>query len=72
MAMASDPAGPSRRETIEGVISAELARQARIGARRVDVPALAKAIETAISAAEPETLMGEGKRPEELNATNDD
>jgi hypothetical protein len=73
MAMDSDTDGRSRRETIAGVISAELERQAQQGAIRVDVDALAAAIETAIAAEEPvEALMGEGRHPEELNATNDD
>jgi len=71
MVMASDQA-QGRRAVIENVISAELARQAQAGAMRVDVSALARAIETAISATEPDALAGEGRRPDELNATNDD
>ena len=73
MAMASEIEGPSRRETIAGVISAELERQAQQGAVRVDVDALAAAIETALLSEEPLNAMaGEGTRPEDLNATNDD
>ncbi|WIJ25132.1 hypothetical protein [Devosia sp. RR2S18] len=69
-----DPAiGGSRREIIEDVISAELDRQAQKGATRIDTAALADAIEdaidsTSVSGAPP----AEGKRPQELNATNDD
>ncbi len=72
MAMASDSASPERRGIIAGVIGAELKRQAHDGALRVDVDALAAAIDTALVADEPQADDDEGKRPDELNATNDD
>ena len=81
MATANPAAGEDRRETIAEVISSELDRQAHDGAIRVDVPALAEAIDVAI-AGELDTAGGnsgahaippdEGKRPDELNANNDD
>jgi len=65
--------GAERRSIIAGVIGAELERQAHDGALRVDVDALADAIDTALAAEEPLPADdNEGKRPEELNATNDD
>jgi hypothetical protein len=79
MATDNPGAGEDRRETIAEVISSELDRQAHDGAIRVDVPALAEAIDVAIAAeldpahqagSEPPPL-DEGKRPEELNSTND-
>jgi hypothetical protein len=65
------------RETIAEVISDELDRQAHQGANRIDVPALAEAIEDAISDENHEPAgkgepPQEGKRPDDLNSTNDD
>ena len=60
-----------RKEVLTDVISAELDRQAHEGAHRVDVPALAEAIEAVIEPT-PDAPPAEGKRPEDLNATNDD
>lgn len=57
-----------RRQAIATAISAELERQALAGAARVDVEALASAIEEAL---DPPPPANEGKRPFELNATND-
>ena len=75
MTTLSDMSG-DRRETIAGVISAELDRQAHEGAHRIDVPRLAEAIEAAIEpegGLESETgVPEEGPRPDQLNATNDD
>jgi len=66
-------AADARRTLIEAVIAAELERQAQAGATRIDVPAMAAAIESALAAEEPaEPLLDDGRRPEELNATNDD
>jgi hypothetical protein len=58
-----------RRQAIATAISAELERQALDGAARVDVDALASAIEDAL---DPPPPANEGKHPDELNATNDD
>jgi hypothetical protein len=58
-----------RRQAIATAISAELERQAMAGAGRVDVEALATAIDEAL---DPVAPASEGKRPDELNATNDD
>ncbi|WP_297105957.1 hypothetical protein [uncultured Devosia sp.] len=58
-----------RHEALVTALSAELERQAATGASRIDVEALAKAVEDALDPAPP---MGEGRRPSELNATNDD
>jgi len=57
-----------RRQAITSAIAAELERQARDGAPRVDVEALAEAVDRAL---EPEPPVSEGKRPEDLNADND-
>ena len=66
MAM-DDEAGGARHETIATAITAELERQARDGAVRIDVEALAAAIDKAL-----DPPADEGTRPEDLNATNDD
>jgi hypothetical protein len=58
-----------RRQAIATAISAELERQAMAGAARIDVEALAAAVEEALDPAPP---ASEGRRPSELNATNDD
>jgi hypothetical protein len=58
-----------RREAIRTAINAELQRQALAGAHRVDTEELAAAVEEALDPDEP---VEEGKRPQELNATNDD
>ncbi len=59
--------------TIPSAISDELDRQARAGAIRIDVDAMAVAIDSAID--QPEMTgrqqMRAAKRPEQLNATND-
>ncbi|KRA43136.1 hypothetical protein ASD80_07725 [Devosia sp. Root635] len=58
-----------RRQAIATAIRAELERQAQNGAVRIDVDALAKAIDIALDPSSPD---GEGRHPDELNATNDD
>jgi len=58
-----------RRQAIVTAITAELERQAKDGEPRVDVEALAEAVENAL---QPQPPASEGKRPGELNATNDD
>ena len=66
MAMASEDG--HRRQAIATAITAELERQAKDGELRVNVEAMAEAIEIAL---DPVAPAGEGKRPEDLNATND-
>ncbi|QDZ12516.1 hypothetical protein [Devosia ginsengisoli] len=58
-----------RRQAIATAIKAELERQAQNGAVRIDVEALAEAIDIAL---DPPAPAGEGRHPDELNATNDD
>ncbi|MBJ3785948.1 hypothetical protein [Devosia sediminis] len=58
-----------RRQAIVTALTAELERQAQSGASRIDVEALATAVDGALDPAPP---ASEGKRPSELNATNDD
>lgn len=58
-----------RRQAIATALTAELERQAQTGAARVDIEALAAAVDLALDPAPP---ASEGKRPSELNATNDD
>lgn len=73
MAMDSELEALDRRRTIAAVIAAELERQALVGAMRVDVNALAAAVDTALSAGAPSRpIPDEGRHPDELNATNDD
>jgi hypothetical protein len=67
--MAMDSEAGIRRQAITTTITGELQRQARQGALRIDVEALAEAIELALDPAPP---ANEGRRPQELNATNDD
>lgn len=59
----------NRRQAIVTALSAELERQATTGAVRIDVEALAEAVEMALAPTPP---AAEGHRPSELNATNDD
>jgi hypothetical protein len=58
-----------RRQAIATALTAEVERQAHAGASRIDFDALAEAVDVAL---EPEPPISEGKRPSELNATNDD
>nr|WP_314262384.1 hypothetical protein [uncultured Devosia sp.] len=68
MAMANEDEG-NRRQAIVTAITAELERQAKDGEARVNVDALAEAIDIALEPAPP---IAEGRHPYELNATNDD
>jgi hypothetical protein len=68
METANDPSG-LRHQAITTALAAEIERQAQSGASRIDVEALASAVELALDPAPP---ASEGKRPSELNATNDD
>lgn len=63
----ADPSG-TRHQTLTAAIAAELQRQADSGTLP-DAAALATAVEQALEPALPDD---EGKRPDELNATNDD
>jgi hypothetical protein len=67
--MAMDSESGLRRQAIATAISAELERQALDGASRVDIEALAEAVDVAL---DPVLPVSEGKRPQDLNATNDD
>jgi hypothetical protein len=67
--METAKAGPERRQTIAMAVSAELERQARDGATRIDIEALAEAVDVALDMP---AAAGEGRRPQDLNATNDD
>jgi len=58
-----------RHQAIITALASELERQAASGASRVDVDALATAVEATL---DPDPPMAEGRRPSELNATNDD
>ena len=58
----------ARHDAIKIAIDAELQRQAESGANRVDTDELAAAVEEAL---DPDEEVEEGKRPDELNATND-
>lgn len=67
--MAMDEASDARRRLIAAALRAELDRQAGAGITSCDVDALARAADMAL---EPQGAPDEGKRPEDLNATNDD
>lgn len=67
MAMASGHDTAPLRDVLLAALSHELDRQ---GINRVDVAALADAVLIAIET--PMLPADEGKRPEDLNATNDD
>jgi hypothetical protein len=64
-----------RIERIEAAIDEELDRQAKAGARRIDIHALAVRIGelmiNGLSAPSPRAQMRNAKRPAELNASND-
>lgn len=67
--------GDDRRDAIAHVISDELDRQSRSGAYRIDVDAMATAIDRVLEG-EPQRMPGrtemrQAKRPDQLNATND-
>jgi len=64
-----DSIGDVRRQAIATAITGELERQAHEGAARIDIEALAEAIDLALDPVPP---ANEGRRPHELNATNDD
>lgn len=68
MAMASDYDISPLRDTLIAAIARELVRQ---DTRNVDVTALADAVMMAINGPAVHDTE-EGKRPEDLNATNDD
>ena len=67
--------GDVRRQTIAETISGELDRQARAGAFRIDIDAMAAAIDRAVgrgrTAMSSAMQMRQAKRPDQLNATND-
>ena len=67
MAMAEN--GAARHQAIATAIGAELERQSRTGAVRIDIEAMTAAVERALA---PSPAGREGKRPADLNATNDD
>jgi hypothetical protein len=58
-----------RHTAIATALTEEIERQANTGASRIDVDALAQAVEEVIAPSPP---AAEGKRPDELNSTNDD
>ncbi len=58
-----------RRQVIASAITQELERQERAGVARIDIAALAEAVAQALL---PAPTNGEGRHPDELNATNDD
>lgn len=66
--------GPARKQAIASAISDELDRQARSAARRIDVYAMASAIDDRLHSRKPASdsyEMRQAKRPSELNASND-
>ncbi|MGV8855112.1 MAG: hypothetical protein ACOH2L_10715 [Devosia sp.] len=60
--------GAARRRAIATAIAAELLRQ-QVEAPGLDVDALAQAVDLAF---DPPPPIAEGKRPDDLNSTNDD
>ena len=66
--------GDDRKETIASIISDELDRQSRSGAYRIDIDAMAAAIDRVLEGAPrmpARAQMRQAKRPDQLNATND-
>ncbi|KQN78314.1 hypothetical protein DevBK_15380 [Devosia sp. BK] len=57
-----------QRTAVTTAITVELQRQAEAGAQRIDVEALAEAV---LQSIEPTGPAAEGRRPEELNSSND-
>lgn len=70
MAMVSNHGNSPPRAMLAEAISSELMRQAQQGATRIDVEALVDVIKEVVD--RPMASADKGKRPEELNATNDD
>ncbi|PXA98996.1 hypothetical protein DMC47_05250 [Nostoc sp. 3335mG] len=58
----------ARHTAVVTAITVELQRQAEAGAQRIDVEALADAVLRIIDPLPP---VAEGRRPEELNSSND-
>ncbi len=69
LSMAMDNQFDARRQIIATAIAAELKRQADAGSSRVDVDAMAGAVDAAL---DPPAPVTEGRSPDQLNATNDD
>lgn len=67
--METTSASTGRRQALVTALAAELDRQAHAKASKIDVEALADAVEACLAQTEP---TAEGKRPDELNSTNDD
>jgi len=65
--MAMDKDAGQRRQAIVTALASELARQGRD--EGIDLDALADAVDLAL---DPPPPMAEGRRPNELNSTNDD
>ena len=60
--------GTARHQAIAAALAAELSRQSPEAAQTLDIAALAEAVDAVI---DPPPPASEGKRPEDLNATND-
>lgn len=58
----------SQRTAIATAITVELQRQAEDGAQRIDVDALADAV---LRVLDPQPPVAEGRRPADLNSSND-
>lgn len=61
----------SRRHDIVAAITRELQRQALTDAARIDVTALAEAVERALDQPEAEEIDELSREPDDLNAAND-
>ena len=61
---------PLSHEAIATALTEEIDRQAHSGANRIDVDRLAQAVEEVIAPVS--APADEGKKPSELNSTNDD
>lgn len=63
-----ETARETHRLAVVAAISAEIQRQAVAGEQRIDIEKLADAV---LNALDPQAPVAEGRRPEELNSSND-
>lgn len=63
-----ETARETHRLAVVAAISAEIQRQAIAGEQRIDIEKLADAV---LHALDPQAPVAEGRRPEELNSSND-
>jgi hypothetical protein len=73
MAILDEAAGVDARTRVREAIGKELQRQSDEGSTRIDIDQLTEVVVSALESGErPDPAFSEGKRPDQLDATNDD